>query len=365
MKTSILLNALQKAKLSLATDSLVPILSHFCFTSTQVYTFNDKTAVITDLQSGLDCGVKGAELLGVLGASAKEEISVSMAGGAEEGEVLVVQSGRMTARLPVLSKEDFVFTLPDITKSTSVDVDDDLLLGLQKCLTFMENDPLEPKTEGVTFKATAEGTFLYCTDNTTLTRIGVNTSCKPITVILPRSTVENMVVLGKLCSPVKVKAQIAGDVLTVTYQEGQEKTVLFSHIPEEEPHAFDKIIGTSLEEPHYSFKLTEEFLQAVRVAEMLQKNKDTKSAPEITLTLKQDGVKSWVDVSGEGDGGKVKGRAKVLEVYDTPKRPIKINPTKLLRLNKGSIVVVCSKCIMVDDEEENFLHLIASRNVEE
>ncbi len=165
MKRTDLLDALKLAAPALGDDgAALPALSHFCFEDEQFYAFNDVVAVIVGYPTGLQFGLHGATLLGVLVASRADDIEFKVKGAV----VTITGAGRI--ELPVLNAEDFVFALPDEEPIMSAVLGTDIRNAIEMCLISVAEDSLRPEFNGVTLRIGKGGTVLFSTDNSTLTR---------------------------------------------------------------------------------------------------------------------------------------------------------------------------------------------------
>ena len=93
MKRLPLLAALKLAAPALGDDEPLPAHAHFCFEDDSFYAYNDIVAVIVGMKTGLNFGLHGQTLLGVLSTSRSEDVEFKQAKGAEG---VVVDGKRFT-----------------------------------------------------------------------------------------------------------------------------------------------------------------------------------------------------------------------------------------------------------------------------
>lgn len=169
MKTATLLRALGLAKPSLAgTDSVLPILSHFCFDDEVLYSYNDIIATVVEEATSLSCALHGDTLIGILEAAGAEDVTVKVDNNGAHLDV-----GNGWVKVPALPSEDFIFSLPDEEPIVSIPFSDELAKGLERCLISVGADALKPEFAGVTLRANKDGTVLYSSDNVTASRYNV------------------------------------------------------------------------------------------------------------------------------------------------------------------------------------------------
>lgn len=185
MKRLPLLAALKTAAPALGDDDPLPALAHFCFADDSFYAYNDIVAVIVGLKTGLDLGLHGQTLLGVLGASRSEDIEFKPAKGVPG--IMVTGSN---VRMPTLSKRDFVFNLPAEDPLLSLTLSEDMRAALQTCLMSVTDDSMRPEYNGVTVRIGKTGTVLFSSDNITATRVSPPAAKVPArkeaALVLPR-----------------------------------------------------------------------------------------------------------------------------------------------------------------------------------
>lgn len=163
MNTNELVTAVKLCQSSLHNLDLIPILNHICFTGDTVYAYNDLSAVVVTLETGIKAGVQGSNLLGVLGTLGKE-CELEMADG-----VVVISSGKAKVKLASLPEDAFMYTPPEEKAVFKIRMDEDLLKGLVLCSKTVGVNALQREFTGVTVSLdTDEGLRLYSTDDVRL-----------------------------------------------------------------------------------------------------------------------------------------------------------------------------------------------------
>jgi len=199
MKVAPVVKALSLAKPSLgAADSVLPILSHFCFMDDMVYAYNDIVATVVFVPpTGLVCGLHGDTLLGILEASGAEDATVTLDETGTSAK-LDVSGGRV--KVPALAEQDFIFVLPDAEPIASIKVSDELIRGMELCLKSVGNDSLRPEFAGVTFVLKDKKASFFSTNNETAARYMVADQIagrKEIAVVIPPQACEQLIRLQK------------------------------------------------------------------------------------------------------------------------------------------------------------------------
>jgi hypothetical protein len=131
MNTQELIAALTLAKPCLGSpDSLLPVLTHFCFFDDIVYAYNEVSAIVIALDTKLNCGLHGDTLLGILSAAGAEEVKVKTG----KDDVADINVGNGWVKVPAMKPETFVFEMPEEAPQCTVPLSDDFCSGLEACL---------------------------------------------------------------------------------------------------------------------------------------------------------------------------------------------------------------------------------------
>lgn len=198
MKTTDLSYALKLCKSSLLSIDFVPILTHFCFTGDTVFSYNDISAVVVPLETGLTLGIKGETLLGVLSTLGAE---VELVGNKDNTSIKLV-SGKAKVDLATMPPEAFLFEAPSEEPVLHVLCNAEVLKGLARCVATVGANALHREFTGVTFVLAQDGGVdVYSTDDTRLSHFHidaefVNTETTPSGKgqwLLPAQTVRQLI----------------------------------------------------------------------------------------------------------------------------------------------------------------------------
>ena len=219
MKTSEMLTALGLAKSSLGpNDSQMQVLTHFCFVDDIIYAYNDITAVVVEAQTGLSCALHGETLMGILAVAGAEEVKIKLEGGGASLDV-----GNGWVKIPVLPKEDFLFTFPDEDPVLELTFTDAMAAAFERCLMSVGTDTLRPEFSGITVQVNKDSVVFYSTDNVSATRFkpeGKFLSRKTMTTVIPGIACEQMLKLRgpdtKIALGERAGVMSAGQVTLVT-----------------------------------------------------------------------------------------------------------------------------------------------------
>jgi DNA polymerase III sliding clamp (beta) subunit (PCNA family) len=189
-----LLKVLGIAKPCLATQSFVPVLTHFCFSKGKVSAYNGAQGVVVDTEVDLNCAVPGEVLYKLLNSYIASDVKLTQT----ENEVVVKATGS-TSKVSVLPPSDFVFTLPEKLPAMKMAVTADILQGLSKCMISVNENPLLQNQYGIVMEVGKEHGVLYSTDNNRVSKYVMPDvkSDSPIKVLLPKLFCQLLVGIGK------------------------------------------------------------------------------------------------------------------------------------------------------------------------
>lgn len=170
MKTDTIAQALRLCKSSLLSIDFVPILTHFCFLDDVVYAYNDISAVVVQLPTGLMAGIKGETLLGVLPTLGEE---VEIAAG-KEG-VINLTSGKIKLKLAAMPHTAFLFEPPAEEPCVILNASKAVLRGLARVVTTVGQNAMHREFTGVTVERDKDNSInVYSTDDIRLSRLVLN-----------------------------------------------------------------------------------------------------------------------------------------------------------------------------------------------
>lgn len=162
-----LLKALNITKPALASQSFVPVLTHFLFDGEEISTYNDLAAMSVRWPSDFEACVPGELLIKALNSMTSDKVMLQLL---DTGHLLLT-SGRSKVKVPTLPMTDFTFTPPETRhESGRFIMSSELLEGIELCLVSVGTDPTHPAQMGVTIENSEQGVLLHSTDNFTLSR---------------------------------------------------------------------------------------------------------------------------------------------------------------------------------------------------
>lgn len=168
MKRESLLEVLSIVDPAVASNDLIPVLTHYWFTGKAVMAYNDVVAISVPYKSDFKGAIRGSLLSGVLSKYAGADVTLTP----EEGNVLI-KSGRSKMRVPLLPTDAFLFTFPKVdpdgaTLSLTRKSKHALVRALDICLQALSRRVSEPQRLGVTVIPSKEKLKFYSTDSVTL-----------------------------------------------------------------------------------------------------------------------------------------------------------------------------------------------------
>ena len=193
---------------ALARNDLIQILTHFAFTGDSVLAFNEQIGMSTPLKTEFVGGVPGKLLMDLLNASKAKDVEF-----VDKKTELEIKAASSRFRLPVLTKDAFVFEMPKPSDKTLPIPLKQFAQALDGCLRSVSTDQSTPDQLGVTLlpKGTDEIQF-FSTNNATLstTSLQLTTGKLPFKgrIILPALFCEQVV---KLVKDSKDKLEIRDD----------------------------------------------------------------------------------------------------------------------------------------------------------
>ncbi len=194
MKTNDLLRVLELTKPCISNHALVPMLSHFCFDTDTVTTFNGTQATVALFDSGLQCGIPGEVFYKLVSSySTIEDLLIE-----PKDKEIHVKVGENIAKLPIISKEDFIFDLPNTDGLPSFPLTQDFILGLGKCLMSVSDNPATKNIYGVTLINSKKEAGIYATDLKTLSKFVLpSLHSEPFKLLLPKLFTSLLTLIGK------------------------------------------------------------------------------------------------------------------------------------------------------------------------
>lgn len=219
------LKAIETVKPALATKELLTELCHIWMDGTHITAYNDSSLGIqVPFTSELKGGLRGSLLLGVMGFSRADNVSIDL-----NGEEANFKCGRTKLKLPLLDPDRSVWQLPDVGKVKAISTTKSFIEKLKGVLISAGNSTSIPDQLGVTFIKDKDGTLnMYTTDAKTIAWAKVKEKDvkgwpdKPKRMTIPTQFIEELIKLaGKnnaklFISPGGVIAECSGGVKLFT-----------------------------------------------------------------------------------------------------------------------------------------------------
>lgn len=334
---------------ALASQPYVPALVHIAFDGETATAYDDKMAIRVRCETPIKRLVPGVLLIQAIGSFGGSEVLFQPA----KDKHVVVSSGRAKVTLPTLDQKEWPFEWPEAS-GTELDVSDEILRGIEKCLISVNPDASHPAQMGVTLDSDDDGkAVLYSTDNRSVSRFVTGSKVKlpgGTPVIMPTFFCEQVVGLRKSFPKEDCWLVLQGDCLMAFFGE---QATLFSRIPvdltpEDFPAIYKRFVGDGPKLVPIPDSLDAALGRALLVlaGEVVKKSE---------LEVVRGGVK-LVSSSSAGDAedtceGETKG------LHDDA---VSVNPQYLARAAKVTTQMgVTPKVTLFGDEKGQFLHLIA------
>jgi DNA polymerase III sliding clamp (beta) subunit (PCNA family) len=154
--------------------------------------YDETIAIIVDHATGLECTVKGAPLLAVLG-TAGEEVEIKYK---SDAATVKYKGGSMS--LPALPADEFPFDFGAEEKSTvNMMITENFIKGLEFAIVGTNAESVQKALTGVTIDVGKNGYTLFASDNYTMTQFTSNAALKlnksSLRVVVPRAACERIV----------------------------------------------------------------------------------------------------------------------------------------------------------------------------
>ena len=169
MKRAELVKVLEAVQPALAANALVPVYTCYMFRNNSITAFNDVLGIVAKLPTDAfhkEFAVDGRTLLGLLQNSHAEEAQFEVT----EDDVIMT-AGKSNVKMPYFDEREFLFEEPDVKKwDATLPINDDLLLGIEVCLTTSSKDLSQPAIMGICFNLEGKAHALYSCDGDAITR---------------------------------------------------------------------------------------------------------------------------------------------------------------------------------------------------
>jgi hypothetical protein len=158
-----LVTALKKCRPALASNDLIPVLSHYCFDKDRVFAYNDVMCIAVEVPVGIRCALPGDPLYRIIESFSSEEVFLEQ----QKTDVLVRgKTKKSKVVMPFLPPPTYLYRDPlDSNIKQEMDLTEEFVNGLQFCLDSVPDNALLPYQMGVTL---AKDGFMYASDGTTV-----------------------------------------------------------------------------------------------------------------------------------------------------------------------------------------------------
>jgi DNA polymerase III sliding clamp (beta) subunit (PCNA family) len=288
-----LLDRLDLVTPALASNDLIPMLTHFAFTGETIMAFNDQIGASAPLQTQFVGGVPGNILLSLLKASKAKEVEF-----VDKNHELEIKAASSRFKLPVMPEDAFVFEMPKPTDKLLPVQLKPFADALDGCLRSVSSDTSVPDQLGVTLLLDGQDLRLFSTNNATLSTNVLALSGKPPfkeRVILPTLFCQQVVKLSRAFKDCKL--EIHDDYALLSAAKGVRCFGRFIHAPK--PIDFLSIVSANLKDVGKRLAPIPSKLRLVVERAIIV----TQSPVEQTLSeIKvKDGVMRFMSKSGRGE----------------------------------------------------------------
>jgi DNA polymerase III sliding clamp (beta) subunit (PCNA family) len=360
-KNSISREALARAaslvRPALSSQNYIPSLTHVRFQDGWATAYNDITAIgVKSPLEELDACLPGELMIKALSGFGASEVAIQE--NRKEASV-VISSGRSKLKLHTLPSKDFPFEWPE-GDSVEVELNEEILKGIERCLISVGSDPTHPAQMGVTLESDDAGqALLFSTDNFTISRFHAKSKGSKIKlpggspVILPTFFCEQLVLLSKTFADDDVTLHLfPGAIMAVIGDKAQ----LFTKSPVDlEPIDFSKMVSKyfkvdSVVKMHQ--RIPDGFEAALgRALLVLSSSADKVTKFEVT--------DSYVKLSTSSDLGDSKDSLK-FECDEGSEDPFHVDPSLVSRASKVcSNVTFLDRVLLLSNDDASFVHMIS------
>ena len=348
-----LLSLMMLVRSALATQSFIPAWTHIRLAEGSATTYNDTASIsVKTPLLGMNPGCVPGELF-IKALSSFNADSVLLQEHPNE-RALVVTSGRSKLKIPTLPVEDF--KMPVLKGApASIDLNDDILAAIGKCLFSVGTDPTHPEQMGVTLGAPNGLAVLYSTDNMTISRCATKSAISlpgDAPVILPTFFCEQLLSLAKAYIDDDIVLNVYPGALQVVF--GKKATLLTKTLVDMEVRDFEDVIKKYLDIETLkaaTMPIPKSFDAAFNRAMLILALETDKAT---TVTPSSEGVTLFSKSSlGESD-----------DEFTLDKKvrvkPFKVDPGHVLRAAKScGSVAFYDRVLVLCTPDISFVHLVA------
>lgn len=347
-----LLSLMTLVRPALATRSFIPAWTHIRLADGFATTFNDtlSISVKVPLEKMDPVCVPGELFIKTLSSFNVEQVALQ-----DNETSMLLSAGRSKMKVPVLPAADF--KTPALKGSAfTVDLTDDILEGVRRCLFSVGTDPTHPSQMGVTLDLAGGKAVLYSTDNITLSRYATKSPLKlpgDTPIIFPTVFCEQILTLAKAFPDDDMVLEVYPGALRVLF--GKKGYVLSKALVDTEPLDFGEAFGKYLDVATVKKDLSllpPSFDASFNRALLVLANETDKSS---RCTVEKGGAVELFSKSQLGESVD-----EFVVEHAKAHKPFHIDPALVLRAAKtcGSVAFY-DRVVMLASDDGTFLHLIA------
>jgi hypothetical protein len=191
-----LLRAATLVRAAISTQGYIPALMHIAFDGEWATAFNQRMAIAVRCPADIKRMIPGVLLMQGLNAFGGKEVLLHQA----EDDSFVMKSGRSKVTLPTLPLSAFPFKWPPQNGASAVDITEDMVSAIKRCLISVNKDANQPAQMGVTFDVTEDGrAVFFSTDNGSISRCECRDELRlpgDAPIIMPLAFCEQLIALS-------------------------------------------------------------------------------------------------------------------------------------------------------------------------
>lgn len=338
MKREELQTALKLVRPCVAQSASVPILQHVCFEANRMFAYNQESAIVVGLKTGLNCALR-ADILAGLVDTAADDVNLKA-----DKDVVTLRSGGTKANLPAMPAEAFIFEEPKRERNAvSVKVTPDLLAGLRMAVLGNSADPRVPLQSAVVLR-TGKKSALLAYDGISLLRYRLAEALPgDLTVFIPRAACSQLLAIAEALPDAEATISVSKRHFTAQFEQDDLPVSLVGNLldvaPEEAANldrAADEAAGGAKQ-----VKLPEGFFSAVQKVELLTAN-ELQSVCELQISEKK------LRIHGKGSLGEVASEYPIA----APAMETKLSPVQLLRHQQLTRAIFHKERVALYDGEQ-------------
>jgi DNA polymerase III sliding clamp (beta) subunit (PCNA family) len=233
MERKLLESKLELCAPALSNISVIPVLAHYAFTGTQLMTYNDNIAIVTNLKTEFKGTLPGLTLLNLIRLSRAKDVEFVV-----DGTDVVIKAASTRMKLPSEPIKEFldIFTPPEIKEGALLHVNvAEFTRCIGQLMRSVSEDTSIPDQLGVTMIAYEKTVELYSTNHATLSRaiVKLTKPTKAPRAILSKQFCEQMLVIAKDANTLQLEIVddhsllVAGNTLLIGKLVNSEKPMDF------------------------------------------------------------------------------------------------------------------------------------------